>query len=45
MRKQLPVFLDPVAKMVCGQEGQHSVVGLTKTCLAYLTSLLNVSYI
>ena len=48
LRKQFPVFLDPVTDIVCGKgEGEggraHSEVGLTQTCLAYLTSLLDVS--
>ena len=46
LRKQLAVFLGPVTEMVCGGErGEctHNQVGLTQTCLAYLTSLLNVS--
>ena len=41
------MFLGPVVEMVCeGERGRgspHSQVGLTRTCLAYLSSLLNVS--
>lgn len=41
LKKQFTVFMGPVIELVCDRSGQN-VIGLTRTCLAYLTSLMNV---